>query len=209
MILSPDVHNFATRVGSNELEHAADGNHRGPHHRVEDEMTRRMNRLALGAGAAALLLGLGAAGLTAAQDDPARPDRRPAMRRGGPLGPGGPMVGVDLRGLDLTEAQRAQVRAIMDAQRAATAPLLERARTARQALQEAIQAQPIDEGAIRARSAEVAVAEADLAVSRARLHADIVAVLTPEQQAELAERREQRDERVDDRRERLRGRFGR
>jgi Spy/CpxP family protein refolding chaperone len=117
-----------------------------------------------------------------------------------------------LGGLDLTEAQRDQVRTIAEARRAATEPLLERARTARQALQSAIQTQPVDEAAIRARSADVATVEADLAVSRAQLQAEILGILTSEQKAELAERRERLDERAEqlqERREQLRERRGR
>jgi Spy/CpxP family protein refolding chaperone len=104
--------------------------------------------------------------------------------------------------LDLTEAQRAQVRSLVEAQRAAIDPVLERARTAREALQDAITASTVDEAAIRARSAELASAEADLAVARARLHADITKILTPEQRTELEQNRSRRAERMQGMRER-------
>ncbi len=173
-------------------------------------MTGMTKRMTLALGAVTLAVAVGAAGFAAAQDQSGRPDR-PMMRRGGPGGPGGfigggpggPFGGVMLRGLDLTEAQRDQVRAIMDARRAADTPLLERARTARQALQTAIQTQPVDEATIRARHAELATVEADLAVSQAQLHAELFNVLTPEQQAELAERREAMSGRMLERRDRL------
>lgn len=99
-----------------------------------------------------------------------------------------------LGGLDLTEAQREQVRAIMEAQQPSTQPLLDRAQTARQALQAAIETRPVDEAMIRSRSAELAAVEADLAVSRAHLQAQVWAILTPEQQAQHDERRAQREQ---------------
>jgi protein CpxP len=110
--------------------------------------------------------------------------------------------------LDLTEAQRAQVRSLVEAHRAATAPVLERARTARQALHEAVTASAVDEAAIRARSAELASAEADLTVARARMHADVLKILTPEQRTELEQNRTRRAERMQGMRERMGRRMG-
>lgn len=159
-------------------------------------MTRFRNYLVLGVGALAVIIGVGAAGFVAAQDQGDRPDRRPFMGRGGP---GGPMGGLMLGELDLTEAQREQVRTIMETRRAADEPLMERAQAARQALQTAIQTQPVDEATIRARSADLATIEADLAVSRARLQAEILALLTPEQRTELEQQQAQMRERMETR----------
>jgi Spy/CpxP family protein refolding chaperone len=128
------------------------------------------------------------------------------MGRGGPAERFGEMM---LGPLDLTDAQRDQIRTIVEARRAATEPLMERAFTAREALQDAIQAQPVDEATIRARSADLAAVEADLAVSRADLQAEIAALLTDEQKAELAEMRERRADRMEDRQEWMRERMGR
>jgi len=170
-------------------------------------MTRFGNRMALGLGALVLIVGVGAAGFAAAQNQDNAPDHRPFSRRGGPEGPGGPggfigrggpggpMAGMILRDLDLTDAQEEQVRSILEARRAADAPLMERAGAARQALQTAVQTRPVDEAAIRARAAELAVVEADLAVSQARLQAELFELLTPEQQTQVNERREQMQER--------------
>jgi Spy/CpxP family protein refolding chaperone len=110
--------------------------------------------------------------------------------------------------LNLTDAQRAEVRSLVEAHRAATQPVLERARTAREALHAAVTATTVDEAAIRARSAELASAEADLAVARARLHADVAKVLTPEQAAELEQARSRRADRMQEMRERMGRRMG-
>jgi protein CpxP len=108
--------------------------------------------------------------------------------RGGPLG--------ELRALDLTDAQRQQVKEVMDQHRNATQPLHDKAMTVRQALREAIEADTIDDNTIRQRSAAVAAVDADLAVAEAHLHQSVMAVLTAEQQQKLRELRAQAQERM-------------
>jgi Spy/CpxP family protein refolding chaperone len=185
----------------------------------EEHMTTT-TRIGLGLGGLILAIGLGLGTYAVAQD---QNTSEPPHARMGPGGPHGPR-GMGMRGLqpgpmgqagphgmremmpfgqlDLTEAQRAQVRTLVETHRAATDPVLERAQTARQALHAAVTAGTIDEGAIRARSAELASAEADLAVARARLHADITKILTPEQQTELEANRSRMAERMQSMRER-------
>jgi Spy/CpxP family protein refolding chaperone len=104
-----------------------------------------------------------------------------------------------LRALDLTDAQREQVRGIEQSHRDERRQLAERLRTAHVGLQEVVQATSFDEAAIRSRSAEVAAVQADMAVLRARIRGEVWAILTPEQQqtaterhAKAAERRQQR-----------------
>jgi Spy/CpxP family protein refolding chaperone len=76
--------------------------------------------------------------------------------------------------------------------------------TARKALDEAITADTLDEGAIRARAADVGAVEADAAVLRAKLHAAVFAVLTPEQQTKAKELRGTMENRMRGGRERIR-----
>jgi Spy/CpxP family protein refolding chaperone len=134
----------------------------------------------------------------AAQDQPTgRPDRPSMGRRGGPgafRGPGGPLM-LPLRRLNLTDVQRDQVRSIFASHRQETQPLTERARNARQALQTAITADTFEEGTIRARSSELSAIETELAISRARLHGEIVGILTADQKAELKKLQEERTKR--------------
>jgi Spy/CpxP family protein refolding chaperone len=54
---------------------------------------------------------------------------------------------------------------------------------AREALHAATTSSSFDEGLVRAKAAELAAAEADLAVERARIYADVFQILTPDQQA--------------------------
>jgi protein CpxP len=72
----------------------------------------------------------------------------------------------------------------------------DRAMAARQALQAAITAETFDETTIRSRSTEVAAVEADMAVARARIRAEVLQVLTPEQQAQLKQMEAQMQQRA-------------
>jgi protein CpxP len=122
---------------------------------------------------------------------------------GGPgmRGPGGPLF--PLRGLDLTEAQRTQVRAVMESHRAEFEAQAQKLGPARRALHEAVTAETLDESAIRQRAADVAALEADGAVLRARVHGEIWAVLTPEQQQKARDLKAQADQRRSQARERM------
>jgi protein CpxP len=127
----------------------------------------------------------------------------PAVGRGGPGGPGGlgrfggpggrggpgggPLAPIVLGRLNLTDTQKDQVRAIVDAQRDETRALADRARAARQALDEAASAETFNEGLVRDRAAELAAVDADIAVARANIHAQILQILTADQKTKLQE----------------------
>lgn len=110
------------------------------------------------------------------QGGPGGPGRGPR----GPGGPGGIMPG--LRALNLTETQRQQVKVAMESHTAEFEAQAKAMQTARQALHAVVTADAFDEVAIRLKSADVAVVEADGAVLRAKVHAEVRALLTPEQQ---------------------------
>jgi periplasmic protein CpxP/Spy len=121
--------------------------------------------------------------------------------RGGPGGPGGP--GFPLRQLDLTDAQREQVKAIFDSHKDEFQAIGERMKTARQAQQAAIETQPLDEAAIRAKSTDLAAVAADAAVLRAKVHAAVFQVLTPEQQEKAKALKAEREKRGAEMRQRF------
>jgi periplasmic protein CpxP/Spy len=108
-------------------------------------------------------------------------------------------LGLPFRQLDLTEAQQQEIRTIHEQNREAGRAVREKLTAARRALHEATLAESIDESAIRAAAGELANAEADAAISRARVHAQVWKVLTPEQQEKAkslrSERRERREAR--------------
>lgn len=116
--------------------------------------------------------------------------------RGGPgvHGPGrgvrgGPGVDFGLRGIELTDAQREQVRTIQESHRSEFDAVRTKMRDAHKAFAEATTAATIDESAIRARSTEVAAAMADEAILRAKVRAEIFAILTPDQQQKASAQR--------------------
>jgi periplasmic protein CpxP/Spy len=112
---------------------------------------------------------------------------------------GGPMA--ILRQLDLTDEQRAQVRQVMESHRDELRAIGEKLGAAHRAQNDAATAAPFDEQVVRAKAADVAAVAADAAVLHARVHSEVFAVLTPEQQAKAAELRAQRQAR----REQMRG----
>jgi Spy/CpxP family protein refolding chaperone len=155
------------------------------------------NRRVFTAAAVAAVFAVGAAVVSAQAPRAGRPR----------LGAGGLGGGLALRALNLTEAQREQVRQLTERNREQAGPTLERLRSAREAQRQAIEALPPNEGQIRAAAQAVAEVEADLAVQRARLQADIYALLTTDQQAQLQKMRAQREARLKERQQRLQRRL--
>lgn len=160
----------------------------------------RLTKLAVGIGSLGVVAMLAAPVMAQAGDGQRGPGKG---RRGGPgIGRMAPHAGgLHLRGLDLTDAQREQVRGIMTARKADFDALAARLRTAREAERQAVTRVPADENEIRARVSELAAVQADLAVLRARVHEQVQQVLTPEQQAKAktlqAERQKRRAERAE------------
>ncbi len=111
-----------------------------------------------------------------------------------------------LRQLDLTDDQRAQVRQVMDSHRDELRAVGERVRAAHRAQNDAVNAAQFDEQVVRTRAAELAAVQADAAVLQAKVHSEVFAVLTPEQQAKAAELKAQREVRAQQFRERARER---
>src|SRR6185436_5517860 len=155
-------------------------------------MTATVKRMTLGFGAGLMALTAAAGVFVQAQDQTTPPQPREHRGRGGPGEPGGPgrfggaggpmgmlpMLGPEI---GLTDAQRDQIKTIVESHRADWRALGERARTAHLALNDAVTASPINEALIRQKSSEVAAVEADMAVARAHAYADVAQILTPEQ----------------------------
>jgi len=149
--------------------------------------------------ALALALTVIALGVTAgvrASDQNTNQDPRP-FRPGGPGrfggpgmpgGPGGPLGMPRMLGpeLNLTDAQKEQIKSIAESHREEWTALADRERAAHEALTAAVfgnGADTVDEALIRSKSAELGVVQADVAVASARTRAEVWQLLTPEQQA--------------------------
>lgn len=155
--------------------------------------------LATGLVAAALAAG---SALVMAQDGPMRRGGGPGMggpppggQMGGPMrGPGGPMgIGLPLRELDLTDDQKAQIKSIHQSHQAEFQAAGEKVGAAREGMRKLLEADTLDESAVRAKSVEVAAAEADAAILGAKVRAQTLQVLTSEQLAKLKELRASRE----------------
>ena len=158
-------------------------------------MTKTL-KISLAAGFVAVVLAAGSA-IVMAQDGQ-MPRRGPGPGiAGGPMGgmrgPGGLMgpmgmgFGPGFRELDLTDEQRAQVKTIVDSHQAEFKAVGEKMRGAREGMRALVEADTLDEAAVRAKSLEVAAAAADAAILSATVRAQTLQVLTAEQQAKLKE----------------------
>ncbi len=132
--------------------------------------------------AGVLVAGLLAGGAAFAQGPGGRPGG-PGGRggRGGIGAPGD--LGLPLAQLNLTDSQRQQIRDLTQQRRQGGEQVQERLRAAMDARRAAIEASPVNEGAIRATSADLVAAETEAAILEAHLRAD--ALLTPEQQDQV------------------------
>jgi Spy/CpxP family protein refolding chaperone len=169
-----------------------------------------MQKRTLTAIAIAALIAITGAGVAAWQRDGNQPPQGPRGLRGpgpgGPMGerrgPGGP--GFLFPGIELTDAQREQVKSITESHRDELQAVGTRLRDAHRAFAEATRATTPDEAAVRARAADVGNAMADEALLRGRIQAQVFAILTAEQQQQVNQRRSQMEQRLRGRGERRR-----
>ena len=159
-------------------------------------MMKKFQAVTLGAAVALLLVG----SAVAVAQGPGGPGRQgPRGLRGAP--------GIELRGADLTDGQREQIRALVQQSRESGQAVREQLRQAQEAQREALAVVPVNEGLVRSTTQALTDAQAEAALVQARLRADVLALLTPDQlQASEDARaaREARQERVRERREQRR-----
>jgi Spy/CpxP family protein refolding chaperone len=158
-------------------------------------MATRLNwtRILLGLGGALAVAGLVSFGVAYAETPQGPPAGPPAMAPGSfQMMPFGRIF----RQLGVTADQRQQIRAILETRRADLKPLRDQALAARRGLADAIAAPAVNEQAIREASAKLAAVQADLAVLRARVRAEVFQVLTPEQREKALELEKQARERL-------------
>lgn len=155
-------------------------------------MTATVKRIAFGVGAGLIALGITAGVYATARNT--HQDARPFSGRGrGPGGPGrfggpgGPMGMLPMLGpqLNLTGAQKDQIKTLAASHKDEWKALADRARTAHEALNDAVTADAVDESLIRQKSADVAAVDADLAIARAHARTEVLQILTADQKAQL------------------------
>jgi periplasmic protein CpxP/Spy len=149
-------------------------------------MKSALQRAALGIGATVVALGLAGGAYLHAQNTSA--PHQGGGRSGGPgFGRGGPggILGPAFQRLNLTDAQQARVKEILDSHRTDMQTLGGKAMAAHQALDAAIVGTTFDEATVRMKAADTATIDADMAVMRARVYNEVYQILTPDQQNQL------------------------
>jgi protein CpxP len=120
--------------------------------------------------------------------------------RGDGFGAGG--LGIPLRQLNLTEAQKTQLEQIREQHRAEMETAMKKLATARQAQRAAIESVPADEAKITSLTQDLTQSEVDVAIQSARLNTAVWNVLTDAQRTELKKLRAERQAQGGERRER-------
>ena len=135
-----------------------------------------------------------------------------AQRPGGPHGGGdffgGPMLGFFSDYLDLTDAQQAQIKAIIAKEKPALKPLFEQEMQSHEQMLQLIQSSTFDEAKATAIANQAAQIHAQLEVQHALIASQAYQVLTADQKTKLAQlitKREQRFEQLQAKRARSLG----
>ena len=99
------------------------------------------------------------------------------------------------RDIDLTDQQKAQIEQLQQAFRESTRGLHDQLRAVKGGGADPLSGGAFDEAAVRRAAQERAALHVELEVAHARLMSQIAALLTPEQKAKIAERRQQFEQR--------------
>ena len=154
-------------------------------------MKLNLKKSAIGAAIGAILLAMTAV-VVFSQNPPPRPDGPPGPPPGGfgHRGPGGPGEFGPLAGLNLTDAQKEQIKAIHESFDESTKALRDQMR----ALHDKDASDPLsgnfDEAAFRSAAEARAKIQVEMEVQQAKMMSQVANILTAEQKAQLAERHE-------------------
>jgi Spy/CpxP family protein refolding chaperone len=159
-------------------------------------MFQRIHSKVLAAGMALALV----AGLGVAVHGQGRRGDGPGFGHG--FGPGDRGGFPLLRQLDLTDAQRQQVRDVMQRHSQQLQDAGKKLHEAHVAQRAAVETVPVNESLIRSTSQALANAQTDFALVQARVHADVWGLLTPDQQQKAKELKDQRATRQKERQQR-------
>lgn len=152
-------------------------------------MKLNWKKFSVAATIAGVLL-LTTAAVVFSQNPPQRPDGPPGPPRGpfghGPHGPRGPGGFGPLAGLNLTDAQKEQIKQIHESFAEQTKALRDQMRTLHES-----QSDPVsnfDEAAVRSAAEARAKIQVEVEVAHAKMMSQVANVLTAEQRAQMAER---------------------
>jgi protein CpxP len=125
--------------------------------------------------------------------------RRAHMRGDGMFG--GPMLGYYVHKLDLTDAQQAQVKAIMAKEKPALQPLMQQVAQGHSQLRDLVMNGNFDEAKARELASQQTQTITELTVQHARIASEMVQILTPDQKTKLTALISQHEQRMMNRRQ--------
>jgi Spy/CpxP family protein refolding chaperone len=105
------------------------------------------------------------------------------------------MLGFFADYLNLTDAQQAQIKQIMDNQKSTARPLFQQMGQRHQAMRELVQSGNFDEAKARAIATQQAQTMIELEVQKAKMESAMFQVLTPDQQSKMVEFMNKRQQR--------------
>jgi periplasmic protein CpxP/Spy len=135
---------------------------------------------------AALAVLMGTAIAKSQTADATTPAPTPTHAYGHGYGMRGHMMGFFADYLNLSDAQEAQMKSIMQKEHATLKPLMEQMRQTRQQLHQ-YEEGTYDEAKVRTLAAQQSQAQIELTVAHTRIHSELFQVLTPDQQAKMKE----------------------
>ena len=109
---------------------------------------------------------------------------------------GGPMLGFYVHKLDLTDAQQAQVKAIMAKEKPTLQPLMEQMTQGHSQLRDLVLSGSFDEAKAREMASQQTQTMTELTVQHARIASEMVQILTPEQRTKLTTLISQHEQRM-------------
>lgn len=156
-------------------------------------MKLNWKKFSVAAAIAGALL-LTTAAVVFSQNPPPRPDGPPGPPRGpfghGPHGPRGPGGFGPLAGLNLTDAQKEQIKQIHESFAEQTKTLRDQMRTLHERQSDPMS--NLDEAAVRSAAEARAKVHVEMEVAHAKMMSQVANVLTAEQRAQMAERQKHR-----------------
>ena len=109
---------------------------------------------------------------------------------------GGPGLGFLTHRLDLSDEQQTQAKQILAKEKPTVQPLLQQLALTRHQLRQFEEGGTFDEAQVRAIAGQQAQTLTELTVQKARIEAELVKVLTPEQKAKLTQMMDRREQRM-------------
>lgn len=108
---------------------------------------------------------------------------------------GGHMLGFPAHALNLSDAQRTQMKAVMTKEKPTLSPLFKQMAGVRSQLRQLAMSDNFDEGKARELATQQTQAMTELTVQKARIQSELYQLLTPDQKTKLSQLMQEREQR--------------